>query len=257
MRWLLFPCYITCRAEPRLNSPEHTLPSRTSSSFLISFYSIPHCTSTIMLRRAMASLSSPAFLFLLSLCSAATAADSTVDPADDPKNPLHYTPTNSLTLMAISEYHPELNHSATLTWPLSNPWGHRTHPNFLREEVWRQIHARHGHRDIQYASPLYSWPTPLSAFTAYAIGFALRWPLRSNPDSITWYATYNFFVTLSPCGFIAAEYVLLGRLSRWLGADRHVLIPPTKITKVFVLSDVVTFLTQVRYSKNHRLRIHS
>ena len=58
------------------------------------------------------------------------------------------------------------------------------------------------------------------------------------------YILYYLFVTLSPCGFIAAEYVLLGRLARWLDADSHVLIPPRRITLVFVCSDVATFLTQ-------------
>ncbi|KIP04558.1 hypothetical protein PHLGIDRAFT_109410 [Phlebiopsis gigantea 11061_1 CR5-6] len=76
------------------------------------------------------------------------------------------------------------------------------------------------------------------------MGVYTIWPLRSNPDSITLYAIYNFFATLSPCGFIAAEYVLLGWLARWLNADCHLLIPPSKITLVFVLSDVSTFLTQ-------------
>lgn len=83
---------------------------------------------------------------------------------------------------------------------------------------------------------------------AYAVGFALRFALRSNLDSIPMYAAYNFFVTLSPCGFIAAAYVLLGRLSRSVDGGSHVLIPPQKITKIFVLSDVATFLTQVRCS---------
>lgn len=52
------------------------------------------------------------------------------------------------------------------------------------------------------------------------------------------------FVTLSPCGIIAAEYVLLGRLSRWLGGNRHMLVSPQRVTLVFVMSDVTTFLIQ-------------
>lgn len=60
------------------------------------------------------------------------------------------------------------------------------------------------------------------------------------------YAIYNFLVTLSPCGFIAATYVLLGRLARSVDGDRHLLVPPQKITKIFVASDVITFLAQVR-----------
>ena len=58
------------------------------------------------------------------------------------------------------------------------------------------------------------------------------------------YILYYLFVTLSPCGFIAAEYVLLGRIARWVNGDRHLLISPRRITLVFVLSDVTTFLIQ-------------
>lgn len=80
---------------------------------------------------------------------------------------------------------------------------------------------------------------------AYTAGIALRFGLHKHPESNGIYIAEYLFVTLSPCGFIAAEYVLLGRLSRWLGASAHVLIPPQKITRVFVLSDVTTFLIQV------------
>lgn len=85
-----------------------------------------------------------------------------------------------------------------------------------------------------------------SFILAYAAGFGLRFILRNNLDSIMLYATYNFLVTLSPCGFIAGAYVLLGRLARSVDGDRHVLIPPQKIAKIFVASDVITFLVQVR-----------
>lgn len=47
-----------------------------------------------------------------------------------------------------------------------------------------------------------------------------------------------------PCGMIAAEYVLLGRLSRYLRSDDFLFISARKITLVFVSSDVVTFLVQ-------------
>lgn len=40
--------------------------------------------------------------------------------------------------------------------------------------------------------------------------------------------------------------MLLGRLARFLRADAHLLVRPTRITKVFILSDLTTFLVQVR-----------
>lgn len=88
----------------------------------------------------------------------------------------------------------------------------------------------------------------LTISPAYALGIAFRFGLHNNPDSLMLYVLYNLFATLSPCGFIAGEYVLLGRLARWLGGERHVLIPAKKITLVFVMSDVLTFLTQVCFT---------
>ncbi|KAG6916826.1 hypothetical protein DXG01_005211 [Tephrocybe rancida] len=78
----------------------------------------------------------------------------------------------------------------------------------------------------------------------FALGFALRFAVHSNPNSISLYAIQNLFVILSPCAFIAADYVLLGRLTVYLGAEKYLVISPLKITRYFVVSDVLTFLVQ-------------
>lgn len=132
------------------------------------------------------------------------------DPKHDPFNPLHYIANNGLTAMAVA---------ITLAIALPQTWF-----------TWR-IGGR------------FMLAMVIAEYT-YALGIAFRFGLHSNPDSSTLYILYYLFVTLSPCGFIAAEYVLLGRLARWLGANTHVLIPPHRITLVFVCSDVATFLTQ-------------
>lgn len=49
---------------------------------------------------------------------------------------------------------------------------------------------------------------------------------------------------LSPCGFIATNYMILGRLARHLGHGDYLFISPTRVTTVFVWSDVTTFLIQ-------------
>lgn len=54
----------------------------------------------------------------------------------------------------------------------------------------------------------------------------------------------NRLVVLSPVGFIAGNYILLGRLARHLDSAQYLLIPATKITKIFVTSDITTFLIQ-------------
>lgn len=52
------------------------------------------------------------------------------------------------------------------------------------------------------------------------------------------------FVVLSPCGFIAGNYILLGRLSRHLDLGHYLIVPPAQITKIFVTSDITTFWIQ-------------
>lgn len=52
-----------------------------------------------------------------------------------------------------------------------------------------------------------------------------------------------------PCTFIAASYVLLGRLVRYLRADKYLFIRATLVSIIFVMADVITFLIQVRRSR--------
>ena len=74
----------------------------------------------------------------------------------------------------------------------------------------------------------------------------MRFPMHQNPDSLITYVILNLFTTLAPCGFIAAEYMILGRLATWVKGERYLMIRPSRLTKVFVASDVTTFLIQVR-----------
>jgi len=83
----------------------------------------------------------------------------------------------------------------------------------------------------------------IGAYT-FAIGFACRFVLHVKPDSRGIYIAEDFFVILSPCAFIAADYVLLGRLATYLGSGKHLLVSPSRITITFVISDITTFLIQ-------------
>lgn len=69
--------------------------------------------------------------------------------------------------------------------------------------------------------------------------------------SLPIYIAENALVTLAPCGFIATEYMLLGRLAAWLRGTHHLLIPANRITLVFMSSDIITFLIQVRPTEAH------
>ncbi|EKM59872.1 uncharacterized protein PHACADRAFT_250650 [Phanerochaete carnosa HHB-10118-sp] len=172
-----------------------------------------------MASRTTSSLLSQALLLLFAFSSLAVARqipanasdiNPFTDPKDDPFNPLGYITSNGLTAMAVA---------ITLAIALPQTWF-----------TWR-IGGR------------FMLAMVIAEYT-YTLGIAFRFGLHTNPDSNAFYILYYLFVTLSPCGFIAAEYVLLGRMARWLGANNHVLIPPRRITLVFVCSDVATFLTQ-------------
>ncbi|KIJ70024.1 hypothetical protein HYDPIDRAFT_77204 [Hydnomerulius pinastri MD-312] len=78
----------------------------------------------------------------------------------------------------------------------------------------------------------------------YALGFGFRFGVHDHPDDLTIYIVMYLLIVLSPCCFIAANYVLLGRLAKHLGAGKHVLLPAHRLTRIFVLSDVTTFLIQ-------------
>lgn len=78
----------------------------------------------------------------------------------------------------------------------------------------------------------------------YVIGFGFRFALHYNPDSLGIYIAEYLMIVLSPCFFIAANYVLLGRLAKEIGCVDHVLLPVRRLTLIFVLSDVTTFVIQ-------------
>ncbi|ODO07272.1 integral membrane protein [Cryptococcus wingfieldii CBS 7118] len=77
------------------------------------------------------------------------------------------------------------------------------------------------------------------------IGLVLRVAFRSNPHSTGLYIVCYLFVVLSPCAFLAGDYILMGRLVSYL--DAHERLRPLRAAKVswiFIISDVVTFLIQ-------------
>ena len=77
-----------------------------------------------------------------------------------------------------------------------------------------------------------------------ALGFALRYTSKDNQDSIGLFAIQGLFIMCSPAAFLAFNYIVYGRLISYIGAE-HSIMNPQKVAKIFVLSDVFTFLVQV------------
>ncbi|KAF9464496.1 RTA1 like protein-domain-containing protein [Collybia nuda] len=131
-------------------------------------------------------------------------ADPYADPRHDPYNPLKYITSNALTGISFS---------VAQTWCV---W------NYGAKWMLSMV---------------------VGAYT-FAFGLGTRFGLHIHPESKGLYIVEYLFVVLSPCAFIAADYVLLGRLARYLDSDEFLVISPRRITVVFVSSDITTFLIQ-------------
>ncbi|GAA6031683.1 hypothetical protein JCM8097_001932 [Rhodosporidiobolus ruineniae] len=83
--------------------------------------------------------------------------------------------------------------------------------------------------------------------TCMTIGFILRLVYRSSPYSLGLYAVQLLFILLSPCAFLANDYVLLKHLAVSMGPEvvqTCLFLPIRLIVKLFVWCDVITFLVQ-------------
>lgn len=100
------------------------------------------------------------------------------------------------------------------------------------------------------------WPLCLPIAEVFStMGYVLRLVCRSNQQSIALYAVANLFVILSPAAFLAFNYMMYGRLivaidddvtehSKRTARSRFSLLPPRLFGRLFVWSDVITFLIQ-------------
>ncbi|ODN84436.1 hypothetical protein L202_00386 [Cryptococcus amylolentus CBS 6039] len=137
--------------------------------------------------------------------------DQWADPAHDICNPLRYIPNKALNILAAALFF--------LVAIILTIWAFKRKANYFLAMV------------------IGAW--------AEGVGFVLRVILRKNVHSVPLYVVCNLFIILSPCAFLAADYVLLGRLVQHLNA--HECIRPLKakrISLMFIMSDVTTFIIQ-------------
>ncbi|KAJ8489309.1 hypothetical protein ONZ45_g13635 [Pleurotus djamor] len=136
--------------------------------------------------------------------------DPYADPRNDWCNPLRYIASNALTAVSFS---------LVLVVGLLQTW-----------------------LTVKYGAK-YMLAMVIGCYT-FALGLALRFGLHFNPQGTGLYIAEYLFVVLSPCAFIAATYVLLGRLARYIDCDEYLAVQPRRITIAFVTSDITTFLIQ-------------
>lgn len=78
----------------------------------------------------------------------------------------------------------------------------------------------------------------------FALGFIIRFLLHSHPDSLGIYIIEDMFILLSPCAFLAGNYVLLSHLARHLDSGDLLIVRPSRLATIFVTSDITTFFIQ-------------
>lgn len=81
--------------------------------------------------------------------------------------------------------------------------------------------------------------------TAMAMGLALRVPAHNNPYSLGIYIGSTLLTLLSPCGFLAQDYMILPRLATHLDAEDCLFLSSRASVRLFVWSDFITFWLQM------------
>ncbi|KZV97419.1 RTA1-domain-containing protein [Exidia glandulosa HHB12029] len=137
-------------------------------------------------------------------------ADPYADPANDPYNLLRYIPTDSLTGFAHGAIMLVAIVQLALVWKYKTWW--------------------------MLVLPISAW--------IFTEGFAMRLVLARSPESRNAFIVQSTLTVLTPCAFIAVDYMLLGRIARFLGTEKHMIVMPSRITKIFIFSDVATFMIQ-------------
>lgn len=77
-----------------------------------------------------------------------------------------------------------------------------------------------------------------------AVGFFIRIALPKDPNSLMIFILQQLLILLSPAAFLAFNYILYGRFVANCVDPSYSWVPPRKVAKWFVTSDVTTFLIQ-------------
>lgn len=93
----------------------------------------------------------------------------------------------------------------------------------------------------------------LSIAIGQGIGFVIRIAFRQDQASIPLYAVQQLVIVVSPAAYFAFNYILFGRLTYNMVRDARIhsthsltFFKPQHMGAIFVTSDVVTFIMQVR-----------
>ncbi|KAL5490530.1 hypothetical protein ACEPAI_5363 [Sanghuangporus weigelae] len=80
----------------------------------------------------------------------------------------------------------------------------------------------------------------------FSAGFFLRYASTIETSSLGLFIVSQILVVVSPAAFLAFNYIVYGRLIGTFatGRNRYSLVRPEIVAKIFIISDIVTFLVQ-------------
>ena len=76
------------------------------------------------------------------------------------------------------------------------------------------------------------------------MGYGMRYLSAKSPNSIPLYAGQNLLLILPPSLYAATIYMIYGRIVLFVKSPEASVINPTRVTKIFVLGDIVSFFMQ-------------
>jgi hypothetical protein len=77
-----------------------------------------------------------------------------------------------------------------------------------------------------------------------SLGYVARFLSAKSPDNVGLYAIQSLLIILPPSLYAATMYMIFGRLVVFVNNPSASLIRPTRVTKIFVTGDVLSFLLQ-------------
>ncbi|KAG1799853.1 RTA1 like protein-domain-containing protein [Suillus plorans] len=80
--------------------------------------------------------------------------------------------------------------------------------------------------------------------TVMSVGFFMRIPMATNPNSLPIFMAQQLLTLLPPAAYLAFNYILYGRFIVHCVDRRYSWIKPEKVARYFVISDITTFLIQ-------------
>jgi hypothetical protein len=75
-------------------------------------------------------------------------------------------------------------------------------------------------------------------------GYTARYLSAKKPDSLPIYVAQTLLILLPPSLYAATIYMIYGRIVIFVNAPEASVIRPTRVTKIFVTGDVISFLIQ-------------